>query len=228
MDFLVWAAPTELIDSPVFFIPDWATKTVSLYNGGKKHLAMGNKDGDDPKPGLQESLGDLVARCGGRVQRFIERRLRGASHQSVDDVAQETYLRLLRMPPSAPVENPEAYILQVAANVIKDSAMRDARERERISFDSDDLDKVCERVEHACMDHAQNALEAEQELARIKNTLPPILLATLVLRKRDGLSYEQIAQRLGKSPHTIKKYLSEAIARCVALRTAAKTRGTVR
>jgi DNA-directed RNA polymerase specialized sigma24 family protein len=45
--------------------------------------------------------------------------------------------------------------------------------------------------------------------------LPPILSATLILYERDGHTYEEIGKLLGKSPHAVKKYLTEARARCL-------------
>jgi RNA polymerase sigma-70 factor (ECF subfamily) len=141
--------------------------------------------------------------------------MRGAPRASIEDVIQETYLRLLRLLPASSVKNLEAYIRQVATNVVKDFAKRDSRERRHISFDSYEVDKLSDDSAAGWVDPAESAVETEEELARITEHLPPHLRATLLLRKRDGLSYDEIATQLGKSPHTIRKYYFAALALCV-------------
>ena len=42
--------------------------------------------------------------------------------------------------------------------------------------------------------------------------------AVFVLRKRDGLSYTEIARALDISVHTVKKYLARAVAQCRSAR----------
>jgi RNA polymerase sigma factor (sigma-70 family) len=44
--------------------------------------------------------------------------------------------------------------------------------------------------------------------------LPPIYQSILLMRKRDGLSHGEIAQKLGISIHTVRKYLTRAITEC--------------
>jgi DNA-directed RNA polymerase specialized sigma24 family protein len=36
----------------------------------------------------------------------------------------------------------------------------------------------------------------------------------VVLQYRDGLSYQEIADRLNVSPHMVKKYLTQALVHC--------------
>ena len=51
----------------------------------------------------------------------------------------------------------------------------------------------------------------------ILHRLPPAHRNVLVLRKRDGMSYQEIAAELNISVHTVKKYLFQASARMAAL-----------
>ena len=47
--------------------------------------------------------------------------------------------------------------------------------------------------------------------------LPPTHQAVLILVKRDGLSYQEAAEKTGLSVHTIEKYLVEGRARLRSL-----------
>jgi RNA polymerase sigma-70 factor (ECF subfamily) len=196
-----------------FFLPDLLAKTVSLLVRHWKNLAMAKKGDGGPEQGFPESLSELLTKGSDRVQRFIEQKMRGEPRQSIEDVAQETYLRLLRLLPVNSVRNLQAYVLQVATNVVKDSAMKHSRERKRISFDSDAVDRLSEHLADGSVEDAQDLAEMQEELMQIMKKLPPILRATLLLCTRDELTYEEAAKKLGITPHAIKKYLSEARAR---------------
>ena len=60
-------------------------------------------------------------------------------------------------------------------------------------------------------------LDMEQSirwLSHVLSELPPKCRAALVLQYWHGLSYEEIAQRLGVSTNMVKKYLSQALVHC--------------
>src|SRR5688572_1049177 len=71
------------------------------------------------------------------LHRFLMRRLR--SDQDAKDLAQEVYLRLLRVEDTSQIIEPLAYTYRTAANVVTEFQMR--RQRERVRFDT-------EAVEH--------------------------------------------------------------------------------
>ena len=205
-----------LLNSRIFFTRFARGTGLSFYKREENiWLLMSNKRDGGPKRELPESPSALLARYGNGVRRFIRRRMRGASQHDIEDVSQETYRRLLRLLRGDPVRNPDSYILTVAANVVKDFAMKDFRERKHMDYDSDEVDSLPEIAADGWGSDPQNATEMEQELARITKHLPPHLLVTLILCERDGLTYEEAAQKLGKSPHAVKKYLAEAKARCL-------------
>src|ERR1700734_2721881 len=68
---------------------------------------------------------------------FLRRGLR--SSVDVQDLAQETYLRLLRAPDLNEVRNPQAYLLQVANHVALEWCERQPRSCSMVALDEDML-----------------------------------------------------------------------------------------
>lgn len=166
------------------------------------------------KPIRPESIGELLAKYGNLVRRTIQKRLRGAAHHDIDDVAQETHLRLLRLLPGKHIEDLDAYISTVATNAVVDFVTNDSQTRERMSFDTDELERFFDLMPNGWVEDPQITAEREQELARITKHLPRHLKATLLLCGRDGMTYEEAGKKLGRSPNTVKKWLADARAHC--------------
>jgi DNA-directed RNA polymerase specialized sigma24 family protein len=58
----------------------------------------------------------MAAKYGGRLRRFLKLRLSNAS--DVPDLAQEVFLRLMRVPRHEDIRSPEAYLFTVASHVV--------------------------------------------------------------------------------------------------------------
>jgi DNA-directed RNA polymerase specialized sigma24 family protein len=69
---------------------------------------------------------------------FLGRRVRAAV--DIEDLAQETYLRLLRARDLAEVRNPQAYLLRVAGHVVAEWRDRQPPEDPRVLLDEDVLE----------------------------------------------------------------------------------------
>ncbi len=63
---------------------------------------------------------------GSQLQRYLIGCLRHA--QNARDLEQEVYLRLLRVPPTELVHNPQGYVYRIAAHVVHEFRMRDETE----------------------------------------------------------------------------------------------------
>jgi RNA polymerase sigma factor (sigma-70 family) len=129
------------------------------------------------------------------------------------DLVQELYLRLLRTDRegTGEIQNPEAYLFTVAANLVKEHASR----RHRNPLGSDELEEVIERLATPC-DGAAGVDRAlrRQRLADIIGRLTPKCRAVLVMHYRDELGYREIGERLQISSHMVKKYIVKALATC--------------
>lgn len=149
----------------------------------------------------------VLAESGGDLERFLAMRL--PSRADAEDLSQETYLRLLRVERADLVRKPEALLYRIASNLVYEFYLkRGARER------SD-----TELVESAASGRRATEERADArrriaKLERVTATLPPKCRAALVMARRDGMTYPEIAKRLGVSTNMVKKYLKQAHALC--------------
>jgi len=152
----------------------------------------------------------LFVEHGGGLRAFFYRRVR--KHPDAAELAQEVYVRMLRVPDMGAVRNPEAYLYAVASNLAREHAVQ-----ERRSADALDVDDPAIQEQLAELPAIAGQLDKEQRVRRLREVLqqlPPKCHAAVVLQYWHGLSYEEISQRLGVSTHMVKKYLSQALVHC--------------
>ena len=130
-----------------------------------------------------------------------------------EDLAQEVYLRLLRVDErqQGHVENAQAYLFTVAANLLKERAVLAARAGVQVPLDETRNDFV------GPYDEPEEVLYAQTRARRlwaVVEGLPPRYRAVVLLHYRYGLTYRDIGARVGVTPHTVKKYLSHALVLC--------------
>ena len=136
--------------------------------------------------------------------RYLQYRL--PNPDDARDLAQEAFFRLLRRSHDVLVENPEAYLFRIAANLAYEQRLKHAPQ----SVDAEELPDD-ERVRpEVRADHQQRLDRLESAL----RNLPPLPRAALVLQRRDGMTYAEIAAELGTTPHMVKKYLAVALVHC--------------
>jgi RNA polymerase sigma factor (sigma-70 family) len=166
--------------------------------------------------GNRNFVASIAARYGFRLRRFLSVRLRNAD--DVPDLAQEVFLRLLRVEGYEGIRSPEAYLFTIASHVIHQHAVR--RSSEPISVDIADV--FSELRTSASDDPPDQAAYAQQldELERILAHLPARVATALVLHRVAGYSVQEVADELGVTRETAKKYLARAVEHCRNLRAA--------
>ena len=145
---------------------------------------------------------------------FLLSRLK--NEQDARDVVQEVYLRLLRLGPGELVRHPHAYVYFVASQVMAQFRMR--AKHNPLVYDSTLLRHRDAELAEIGADSVAAPWLALSEVEGLLEGLPSMHRDVLVMRKLDGLSWAQIAERLGISVHTVKKYLCEANARISVMR----------
>jgi RNA polymerase sigma-70 factor (ECF subfamily) len=152
----------------------------------------------------------LFAQHRGHLQTFFFRRVH--SHPDAAELAQEVYVRMLRVPDMEAIRNPEAYLYTVASNLGKEHARQEHKDAAVL-----DIEDPLVQEQLAELPAFAGQLDTEQRIKRLREVLqqlPPKCRAAVVLQYWHGLSYEEIAQRLGVSTHMVKKHLSHALVHC--------------
>jgi RNA polymerase sigma factor (sigma-70 family) len=152
----------------------------------------------------------LFSEHGGALQAFLFRRVR--KHPDAAELAQEVYVRMLRLPDIESVRNPEAYLYTVASNLAKEHARHERRDGDVVNVDDPLVqEQLAELPSYA------GQLDAQERIKRLREVLhqlSPKCQAAVVLQYWHGLSYEEIGLRLGVSTNMVKKYLSQALVHC--------------
>lgn len=157
----------------------------------------------------QPSIEELAAKQSGRLQRFLRARVRNAA--DIPDIIQEVFLRLLRMPSRDTIRSPEAYIFTIARHASQEYKLKSASASAFVELDDaqwellpgSEPDPILEVTAEQCVAVLEGALER----------MAPKVRATFLLYRRDGLSMDEISERLGISRPMAKKYLVKALAR---------------
>lgn len=122
----------------------------------------------------------------------------------VEDVSQEVFLRLLRYSQVELVEHPQAYLFKMASNV---AAEWSARPRYSHPHESEWLDEL---IMEDLPENDADRESVKQEIVRAINALPSQQRKVLKLQFAEGLSYEEIAERVGTTPRGIKRSISRS------------------
>jgi RNA polymerase sigma-70 factor (ECF subfamily) len=161
----------------------------------------------EPRKGLVERLFAEHRRA---LQAFFYRRIRTKS--DAPDLAQEVYVRMLRVSDVHSIRDPERYLYTVASNLVKEYAVLDRQQARSVDIEGASIQQQLGELPtlDAQLDVAQRVTRLRTVLAQ----LSPKCRAAVVLQYRHGLTYEEIGERLGVSPHMVKKYLAQALAHC--------------
>ncbi len=165
---------------------------------------------DRPERKNESRLGKILEDYGPRLYRFLLFRL--GSKEDALDIAQEAYLRLLRVERTKFIEKPDAYLFRIASNLAHEQSLHNRRAAQAIDMESL-VEKGAEPESDSFEQHIEHRA-ALRHMEKILDTFPPIYRAILLMRKRDGMSRDEIADKLGISTHTVKKYLTRVTARC--------------
>jgi RNA polymerase sigma-70 factor (ECF subfamily) len=155
----------------------------------------------------------LFSEHGAALRAFFRRKIR-IGHDA-PDLAQEVYLRMLRLTDTDAIRNPELYLYTVANNLVKEHAA--IERRGHTHHDIDGIDDITVERELAALPDIEGDIDSQLRAHRLHEVLAqlsPNCRAAVLLQYRDGLSYEDIAKRLGVSTHMVKKYLTQALGHC--------------
>lgn len=128
------------------------------------------------------------------------------------ELAQEVFLRMLRVEDATTIRHPEAYLFTVASNVVKEYAAQDCRDGQAL-----DLDNPAIQEQLADLPAFGAHLDTQRRIQRLHEVLeelPVKCRAVVLMAHWQQRSYEEIGESLGISTHMVKKYLTQALVHC--------------
>jgi RNA polymerase sigma-70 factor (ECF subfamily) len=143
------------------------------------------------------------------LYRYLRKFTSGA--EDIEDLVQETYVRVYSMPDYEAVDSPRALLFRIAHNM----AVERARRRKAQATDSvGDLEAITVYSSDAPADVQIDDRRRFESFCAAVDQLPPLCRRVFVLRKVYRLSHDEIAEVLGVSHSTIEKHVAKGLVRC--------------
>lgn len=142
---------------------------------------------------------------GGQLAGFLRRGVRAP--EDVQDLAQEVFLRLLRVEKPQLVRSPKAYLYRVAIHVLDEWRSRERRAH----FTSLTDQEEGERAEDIRGEERQR--QTTVDVNRALQALPAPQAAALILHWHHGMTYPEIAERLSVTERMVKRYIVKGYAK---------------
>lgn len=149
--------------------------------------------------GIAQGMGDDLVR-------FLRARM--PDEVEAEDLAQEVYLRLLRVKDRDRIENQRAYVLRVAYNIANEWRLL---ARNRLGHSSEAVGRLVDPADPA----REAAVEGQMQILETALvTLSPKCRAVLLMHRRDRYTYKEIGAELKISVSMVKKYLVQGLSVC--------------
>lgn len=132
----------------------------------------------------------------------------------IEDVVQEMYARILSAPSLEAIRYPRQYAIQTAKSIVIDHV----RHSRVISITSSaNLDALDTPMQEA---NTEERLEFQGEILAVADALaqlPETCREVLILRRMEGLSQRDVAQRLKISEKTVEKHMSNGVRQLIKI-----------
>ncbi|WP_200843586.1 sigma-70 family RNA polymerase sigma factor [Pantoea sp. 18069] len=138
----------------------------------------------------------------------LRKRLRDAAE--AEDVSSETFLRVMGYKRLHAMHEPRAYLTTIAKNILTETWRR--RDLERAWMDA------LAALPQACAPSPEERAVLRESLEAIANALerlPAKARTAFLLSQLDGLTYAEIAQRIGMSERMVRRYMADGLRCCM-------------
>lgn len=143
------------------------------------------------------------------LQQYLRRYLN--SSEDIEDVIQDTYLRIYGIQDHTAVESPKALLITIAHNL----AVELGRRRVRRATDAvQDVDALGVASNDPRLEDQLDARRRFEAFCSAVDSLPPVCRRVFVLRKVYKLSQAEISAVLGIAQSTIEKHVAKGLVRC--------------
>ncbi|MNX82527.1 putative RNA polymerase sigma factor FecI [compost metagenome] len=157
----------------------------------------------------EQTLHDLYRDHRGWLESWLRRRMGNACDAA--DLSQDTFLRLLASSQRiADLHEPRAYLLTVGKRLLSNFYQRRSLEQAYLN--------ALASLPEDCVPSPEQRwllLETLQALDELLDGLPRAVRRAFLWSQLEGLTYQQIAERLKVSERTIKRYMAQAYEHCL-------------
>jgi RNA polymerase sigma-70 factor (ECF subfamily) len=157
----------------------------------------------------EQTLHDLYRDHRGWLEGWLRRRMGNACDAA--DLSQDTFLRLLASSQRiADLHEPRAYLLTVGKRLLSNFYQRRSLEQAYLN--------ALASLPEDCVPSPEQRwilLETLQALDELLDGLPSAVRRAFLWSQLEGLTYQQIAERLKVSDRTIKRYMAQAYEHCL-------------
>ncbi|EIC31404.1 RNA polymerase sigma factor [Methylomicrobium album] len=128
------------------------------------------------------------------------------------DLVQEVYLRAITYSSSAAIIQPRAFLFKIAANLVVDHVRKQSYRQ------CDNYEEIEEETITSILG-PEDALCGKERLRKFRDALaqlPADHRQAFLLNRFEGLSHMEIAQFMGVSDKTVKRYITKAFDHCLS------------
>ncbi len=143
------------------------------------------------------------------LHRYLGKFTSGA--EDIEDLVQETYVRVYALPDYHAVGSPKALLFRIAHNLAVERARR---QKNQLTDSVADLEPLSVYSTEAPADEQIDARSRFESFCAAVDRLPPLCRRVFVLRKVYKLSHAEISEVLGVSHSTIEKHVAKGLIRC--------------
>ena len=143
------------------------------------------------------------------LQRLL---LRLRNRAEAEDVASETFVRVLHAGRLAAIREPRAYLTTVARRLLIDHYRRQSLEQAWLATLAQLPAPTAPSVEERLL-----ILETLQQIDAMLDGLGAKVRTAFLLSQLEGMAYADIAARLHVSERTVKRYMVQALTQCILL-----------
>uniref|UniRef100_UPI00333FD048 sigma-70 family RNA polymerase sigma factor n=1 Tax=Castellaniella defragrans TaxID=75697 RepID=UPI00333FD048 len=140
---------------------------------------------------------------------WLRRKLRCAQHS--EDLAQDVFVRVILRRKAVRVGDARALLTVIAKGLVIDHQRHAALEHAYQAY----LATIPESYAPSPEVQAEQ-MQALTQLDGLLDSLPPKARSAFLLSQLDGLTYPEIARRLGVSPSSVQQYMVRAMSACYA------------
>jgi RNA polymerase sigma-70 factor (ECF subfamily) len=165
----------------------------------------------DEEAGLHADFDATLAEVRDELLVYLRRRL--GDREIAADLTQETLLRMLKYRESPEIKDRRAMLFRIAHNLVLEYRRAQYRHHAAQHVSLDDV--VPLRMDQPAM---ETVLDARRAIDRLLNctlaNLPPKCRLAFMLNRFDGLTYPQVAARMGISVKMVEKHITRALVAC--------------